>query len=827
MIRLGSLTLNARKSNYLTSTEYWPPAWPIQLPKMPAPKKNKATKKFEKKHLKGVLEQRKATAKVNQRQKLKQKPKYKRKDAEFYGKDGDKANGVSSKKKDARVGEMSVDDFFSGGFEMLEEKGGSKKGAKKLGKRKRDTEELESEQEAEGSTFGDVDEQPVVSDSEDEPAGDDEDRGMSKKTMEELATKDPEFYKFLKETDPEALDFDEDADLAEVDGLSEGEDSSEEQQTKKKKRRIEKEAKKEKETERINEQEELTSEMVSKWKDSMIEKKSLCAARQTVHGFRCAAHLNEDDVEGVARKLKFTIRSSQVYNDMVDVALKYVPEVLQHHLPAKESSSGKMYVQTESKKFKALSNLLKSYTASVLHLLGVLADDKRLTLTISALEPLLPYLLSFRKLLQALVKKVVRIWAQLSSSETTRITAFLILRRLVVIGDKGVGELVVKTSYQDLLASCRVTKHNTLPSIILLKNMAAQLWHFVDPSVGYTTAFALIRQLAVHLRNSFNTQKKDTIRTIYNWQFTHSLDFWSIVISEHCNTRKEGEESHFRPLIYPLTMITLGTMDKIPSATYFPLKFHLVRACLRISHATDTYIPLATPLLEVLNAKEMKHPPKPSKLREDFDFSVNYRTPDSVLRTRAYQDGVGDQIVELFSEFFFLWAKSIAFPEFSLPVVIQLKRWLKQAGKKSTGNRNAKVSSALVVLLQKMEANAKFIEGKRAKVDFAPSDRAQVDAFLSDFDVKKTPIGAYVVGQRKMRAEKARLMEEARKEDERKRKEEEEGNKGGADVVLESDELDEEELEALEEGGSEEDFEDEVEKDEEEEEYQEADEDSD
>jgi nucleolar complex protein 2 len=255
-------------------------------------------------------------------------------------------------------------------------------------------------------------------------------------------------------------------------------------------------------------------------------------------------------------------------------------------------------------------------------------------------------------------------------------------------------------------------------------------------------------------------------------------------------------------------MITLGTMDKIPSATYFPLKFHLVRSCLRISRATGNYIPLATPLLEVLNAKEMKHRPNPSKLRENFDFSIHYRTPDSILRTRAYQDGVGEQVVELVSEFFLLWARNIAFPEFSLPVVIHLKRWLKLAGRKSTGNRNAKINSALVVLVQKLEANAKFVEGKRAKVDFAPSDRAQVDAFLKDFDVEKTPLGVYVVGQRKVRAEKGRLMEKARKEDEKKRKEEEQEEAGERDVdmALESDDLDDEELEELE-GGAESDSE--------------------
>jgi hypothetical protein len=35
------------------------------------------------------------------------------------------------------------------------------------------------------------------------------------------------------------------------------------------------------------------------------------------------------------------------------------------------------------------------------------------------------------------------------------------------------------------------------------------------------------------------------------------------------------------------------------------------------------------------------------------------------LRSRTYQDGVGEQVAELLSEFFVLWSKHIAFPELS------------------------------------------------------------------------------------------------------------------------------------------------------------------
>jgi nucleolar complex protein 2 len=740
----------------------------------PTKKNLKATKKFEQKHLKGVLEKRKATAKIKQRMQIQAKKQSKRsRDDDFYkGSQADKdgaAKPNTKKPAPVKASEMSVDDFFKGGFEILEGKQPetTKKANGKLGKRKRDVPAAPKDEDPADETGSDVspEEQPVHdSDSGSDNGEDDEYAGMSKAAMDALAKDDPEFYKFLQENDPEALEFDENADLAEIDDLS----GSDEEAQPKKKRKKEKKA----DEDEFLKDNELTKEMVARWKKSMTETHSLRAARQVVLAFRSAAHLNEDD-DG--RKQRYAISSPEVFHDILIVALKQIPEVLQHHVPVKESASGRVYVSTETKKFKTLSILMRSYTASIIHLLGTLSDDATLKLTLSALNPLLPYLLSFKKLLKTLAKTVVAFWSQSASTETTRITAFLILRRLMVIGDKGTRESVLKAAYQGLIQGSRLTNANTIRGINLMKNSAAELWG-IDQGIGYTTAFTMIRQLAIHLRNSIVNNKNEAYKTVYNWQYVHSLDFWSCVLAEHCSPLKEaeaGKESQLKLLIYPLVQVTLGALRLIPTALYFPLRFQLTRSLLRLSRATGTYIPLASALLEVLGSAEMKKSPKQSTLKP-LDFAVQYKAPKTYLRTRVYQDGVGEQVVELLSEFFALWSTNIAFPELALPVIVSLKRWIKEARKVGgAGNKNSKLVSGVVLLVQKIEANARFIEGKRATVDFAPNDRAQVDAFLKDFELEKTPMGAFVVGQRKQRAEKARMMEEARREDEEKRREEE------------------------------------------------------
>jgi len=436
-----------------------------------------------------------------------------------------------------------------------------------------------------------------------------------------------------------------------------------------------------------------------------------------------------------------------------------------------------------------------------------LSDAATLKTTLSSLLALLPYTLSFKKLVRDLSRVVVEIWSDPAHSEATRISAFLVLRRLVIIGDPAIRETVLRTTYQGLIKGSRSTTIHNIAGVNLMKNSAAELWGLVDPNIAYTTGFTFIRQLAIHLRNSIKNNSNDSYKTVYNWQYVHSLDFWSRVLATHCETLREatvGKESPLRPLIYPFTQVALGAMRLIPTAAYFPLRFHLVRALLRVSAATHTFIPLATPLYEVLTSAEMKKPPKPSTMKP-LDFETSVRASKSLLRTRVYQDGVGEQVAELLAEFLALWGRNIAFPELALPVVVMLKRWLKEVspfshaaaagnngkrgkGRKvdnsgAAGNKNMKVNGMFTLLIQKLDANSKWIEERRTKVEFAPNNRAGMEGFLKEVEWNKTPLGAFVEGQRKSRDEKRRMLEEGRRdEEERKAKDRARGKVGKVEV---------------------------------------------
>lgn len=728
----------------------------------------KSTRKFEKNHLHDTLEKRKAGAKVKQQQQIKAKRQARNaKDAEATeaSTDGQKTLVSRPRTKADEFAEMNVDDFFQTGFDIPQKaapKKSSKSGSAEAKKRKRA--EVEKEDEEVDSSEESVGIAPSVGDDESDGA-EEETTGMSKGAMEALAENDPEFYKYLKENDPDVLNFDEDGGLSDAGDSSENEDIQ--HVGKESKAVVDDDSEGSVEEESSGASAELTQAMVLKWKTALIKQHSLRAMRHVILAFRAAAHVNEDD----DKEYKYAITSPEVFHSLLLTALNHVPEVLNHHLPIKESASGKLKIPTDTKKFKSLTPLLKSHISSLQHLLSTLSDASTLKVALSAITPLLPYLLSFKKILKGLVKTVVDIWSDSASTDATRITAFLVIRRLTVISDPGLREAVLKTVYQGMIKGCRLTTIHTIQGINLMKNSAAELWG-IDQVVGYTTGFTFIRQLAIHLRNSISNNQQESYKTVYNWQYVHSLDFWSCVLSEHCSSLRvaeNGKESELQSLIYPTVQVTLGAMRLIPTATYFPLRFQLTRSLLRLSRATGIYIPLASVLLEVLDSSEMRKPPKPSTLKS-LDFASNYKAQKAFLRTRIYQDGVGEQVSDLLSEFFVLWSTSIAFPELALPVIMRLKRWLKEVGNKDTGNKNSKVNSAFVIVTQKLEANSKWIQERRTKIDFAPNDRAGVEGFLKGFEWEKTPLGAYVIGQRKQREETQRLIAEGRAVEDKKRK---------------------------------------------------------
>jgi hypothetical protein len=258
---------------------------------------SKSTKKFEKNKLGDVLKARKNVAKIKQKKQMDAKKKQRKAadNAKAEDLEAEAAKKPNKSGKEDNFGDMSMDQFFEGGFDIPK----MKKTKAKTGKRKRTPVE---EDASEGPSDEDIADATTNGDADDVSASDSEsgdDAETHKRDIENLKNNDPEFYKYLESNDKELLDF-EDDDLAEMDALSASEDEA---TPRKKQKKASKASKAEPESDEESEAatgNEVSKQLIQKWKSAMETKSSLRAMKEVVLAFRSAAHLNDE--EGKAYK---------------------------------------------------------------------------------------------------------------------------------------------------------------------------------------------------------------------------------------------------------------------------------------------------------------------------------------------------------------------------------------------------------------------------------------------------------------------------------------------------------------------------------------------
>ncbi|CAI5002466.1 CPS_HP_G0127580.mRNA.1.CDS.1 [Saccharomyces cerevisiae] len=687
-------------------------------------KVSKSTKKFQSKHLKHTLDQRR-----------KEKIQKKRIQGRRGNKtDQEKANAAGTReqqqlKKSAKeevFKDMSVEAFFEKGIEIPKE---NKKLKKKTTKEQSDEDSSSSEEE--------------------------EDMGQS---MAKLAEKDPEFYKYLEENDKDLLDFAGTNPLDGIDSQDEDEDAERNSNIEEKSEQMELE----------KEKIELSLKLVRKWKKQLHDSPSLKLLRNIISAFKVAVNLNkEENIEDY----KYAITDEKAFHELMFMVLKDVPQAIQKMAPYKIVKGARTLPNGGN--VSRVSSIVKSHAGSLLILLNDITNTETAALVLHSVNELMPYLLSYRRILKELIKSIVGVWSTTRELET-QIASFAFLINTTKEFKKSMLETTLKTTYSTFIKSCRKTNMRSMPLINFQKNSAAELFG-IDEVLGYQVGFEYIRQLAIHLRNTMNaTTKKsskinsaEAYKIVYNWQFCHSLDFWSRVLSFACQPEKEnGSESPLRQLIYPLVQVTLGVIRLIPTPQFFPLRFYLIKSLIRLSQNSGVFIPIYPLLSEILTSTAFTKAPKKSPNLAAFDFEHNIKCTQAYLNTKIYQEGLSEQFVDLLGDYFALYCKNIAFPELVTPVIISLRRYIKTS-------TNVKLNKRLSTVVEKLNQNSTFIQEKRSDVEFGPTNKSEVSRFLNDVAWNKTPLGAYVAVQREVKEEKARLMRESMEEQDKERETEE------------------------------------------------------
>ncbi|KAJ2452710.1 Nucleolar Complex 2 protein [Coemansia sp. RSA 2424] len=499
----------------------------------------------------------------------------------------------------------------------------------------------------------------------------------------------------------------------------------------------------------------VTSKMLEDWEKDIAENHSIKSLKRLLLAFYSASHMESENES--ASQTPYRIEGMRIFNKTVTASIRAAPMAFNHYAPIVNDK----VAQKSGKKWGVAQALIKSYLVSLLELLKQMSDAAMIQYLIKESERMIPYFVCFARYSREFVKELLRLFGSASVDDGVRILALLSLRRLVSLSPSEIADITLKGIYLTYVRSSNVKTIANLTTIQLMRNCGVELYGN-DANASYQHGFVYIRQLAIHLRNSMQLRSKESFRAIYNWQFINSLNFWTEVLATYCGDRAEEQPqlcATLESLVYPLTQIILGVARLVPTAKYFPLRIHCISQLLRLSSATGIYIPVLPMIIEVLESPEFLSRRPINSTLKPLSLDSQLKAPKEYEHTRVYLEVVLESVFGLLADAIAAQSVRIAFPEWVVPAVLQLRRWRKRAGKSWS-----RFSKQLQGLLEKIEQSSLMVTQQRNKVDFGPANLTGANQFMSSISADATPIGAYASSLRKVKAQQRATMVEAEME---------------------------------------------------------------
>eukprot|EP00559_Dactyliosolen_fragilissimus_P001736 CAMPEP_0184860358 /NCGR_PEP_ID=MMETSP0580-20130426/5250_1 /TAXON_ID=1118495 /ORGANISM="Dactyliosolen fragilissimus" /LENGTH=862 /DNA_ID=CAMNT_0027357427 /DNA_START=76 /DNA_END=2664 /DNA_ORIENTATION=+ len=659
---------------------------------------------------------------------------------------------------DSKLGDMDMEDFLKSVADGDDE-----------------SDDNEVEENEEGDAMMDDDSEE---DESDEDVDDEEDLETAEQRMKEemakLAESDPDFHKYLQETDSSLLDFkgvseektEADESMNDGDGKSTNDESNDKSQYI-----------------------QFDAKLLKSYEQSAFKSHGLKGLKRIITAFKNACHMADPDGKDSGENDRsasnnhtggkaYVIESSTVFDKLMVLCLTKCHEEFYYHLLGKgallsqnkdetniskdtKDDGGEIIKFDENKpihprqiakaaQWTSLKPVINTFLKATLHLLSEAKESKLVTFILKSLSKYLPYLPSFPRVAKALLKSTISLWSSTNDSSSdyqkVRLNAFLRIRQLALTQPFPFIEQCLKSSY---LAYARRSKFasgatvtSLLPTLTFMGNCVVELYS-LDYTSSYQHAFIYIRQMTLHLRSAMQKKTPETFRVVYCWQYIHCLKLWTAVLSSAClggvnsqsnsNNTDDGmllsidpkdaddETKLLRSLIYPLTEIIFGTIKLIPTCRFLPLRLHCVRLLQQLAASSGYFIPTTSILLDVFDLRELSMKPKRVTARSGSNVR-GVRLPliiklpkQDTLRTVEQLDACISEVFLLLNREADLYRYSPGFPEFSICICQRLRKFAKQI-------RNGKYRAYAKGCITLCDKYTAFVVQARSQLEEAPKD---------------------------------------------------------------------------------------------------------
>ncbi|KAF4670529.1 hypothetical protein FOL47_001996 [Perkinsus chesapeaki] len=522
---------------------------------------------------------------------------------------------------------------------------------------------------------------------------------LHKKELEALKETDPEFYKFLQETDQDLLEFgheDDDGSAAAPAGAKEAKPKAQAGVLT---------------IERLN---QLTEAAEGK-KDG---NKSLKALRAVLSAYRVASRMSkgeakEEDGEDGSLAAGVRIEDEAVFNAVLEWTLKNAPELLDHHDKEVAKAKGKGAAHASGGKTYMLGRMFWSESLNLLQQLTDLDTQEFVLWQLSSTNAL-KYLLPLKKLKPLVINELCRKWAK-GAAQGTKLAAFSVLYNLAglilksstsktatVEAGKEV-EGIMRRMYRTYVVSLQrvpALTHRQLSACRFMENCIAEMLT-LEPQAAYRIAFTSIRQLGVILRSAMKAQSKgiksispgqaggsksskaaaggsagvDSVRQLYSVCYVRSSAVWVAAM--------ERLPEQLKDLLHPLMVILLAAAkSKEGHTVYMPFMLHMLELANSLAEKTNVFAPLTSLLLRGLSNLAAKEKQQTSTRRsaaastdlKPTQVDLVVRVSERQLDNRPTSQALRKYLLFVLTHHLALLARSPSYPEITTPLMTHLRR---------------------------------------------------------------------------------------------------------------------------------------------------------